>query len=382
MGDCVSREENDIILTAPLSDEENTTKTPPPPELRSKQISRFLGKAQNDPDIGKYFTRLNSYKIEELSLRICVMFNYAFKYQTITPFEDVLKMHTTMGISEEDAEIFLDLLREECFHMEARETAVQKRIFKRMKLFIVYGGGHKVRLSIGGKVVWGTLGNVKHFYPLVRRNSILKRQFDGVSPSQMEGMTEMLDKLLSTPNVIDGTLVELGLRHKHLFISGIEFDTFIMLWLREYQKDVHFVTRAMPIIDRLRSHFVMAHERKILDLCHMLKISRVLSSWIKNFKECKMRSLCAATLKYLDTAHKDTSNQSHLDLSALLHQDLQMTEDEFLEFQRIYGLIIHNEKNSAALTELVQKKSCIKYVQNSAPTTIVPINEVHPLRHK
>jgi len=355
MGDCLSGEERGDIRIVPVSDEENPSKKTPSPELRCEQISRFLGKAQNDPDIGKYFTRLNSYKIEELSLRICVMLNYAFKYQTITPFEDVLKMHTTMGISEEDAEIFLDLLREECFQMGTRETAVQKRIFKRMKLFIVHGGGNKVRLSIGGKVVWGSLGKVKHFLPLVRRNSILKRQFDDVSPSQMERMTEMLDNLLSTPNVGSRTLLQLGEQHKHLFISGIEFDTFIMLWIREYQKDVHFVTRAMPIIDRLRSHFVMAHERKVLDLCHMLKVSWVLSSWIKNFKECKMRSLCAATLKYLETAQKDTSTQSHLDLSALLHRDLQMTKEEFLEFQRIYGLIIHNEKNSAALTELVKK---------------------------
>jgi len=355
MGECLSSEEKDIIPIAPVSDEENPQKKTPPPELSSEQISRFLGRAQKDPDIGKYFSKLNSYKIEELSLRICVMFNYAFKYQTITPFEDVLKMHTTMGISEEDAEIFLDLLRDECFQMGTRETAVQKRIFKRMKLFIVYGGGHKVRLSIGGKVVWGTLGNVKHFCPLVRRNSILKRQFHDVSPSQMERMTEMLDILLSKSNVNNGTLIELGVKHKHLFISGIEFDTFIMLWLREHQKDVHFVTRAMPIIDRLRNHFVMAHERKILDLCHMLKVSWILSSWIKNFKERKMRSLCAATLKYLDTAQEDTSNHSHLDLSAILHRDLQMTEDEFLEFQRIYGLINNNEQNSAALTELLKK---------------------------
>jgi len=357
MGDCLSSDEENFIHITPAVDEENSLKKIPPPELRSEQISRFLGKAQNDPDIGKYFTSLNSYKIEELSLRICVMLNYAFKNQTITPFEDVLKMHTTMGISDEDAEIFLDLLREECFHMETRETAVQKRMFKRIKAFIVQGGGSNVRLSIGGKVVWGSLGKVKHFFPLVQRNSILKRQFEDVNPGQMERMIEMIENLLSKPNIKKRTLLELGKRHKHRFISGIEFDTFIMLWIREHQKDVLFVTRAMPIIDQLRSHFVMAHERKVLDLCHMLKVSWVLSSWIKvkNFKEFKMRSLCAATLKYLETAQKDTSKQSHLDLTALLHRDLQMTEDEFLEFKRIYGLICHNEQNSAALAELLKK---------------------------
>jgi len=355
MGDCLSSEDRNIIHITPEFDEKDSSKKTPPPELRCEQISRCLGRAQNDPDIGKYFSKLNSYKIEELSLRICVMLNYAFKNQTITPFEDVLKMHTTMGITDEDAEIFLDLLREECFHMETRETAVQKRIFKRMKSFIVEGGGNNVRLSIGGKVVWGSLGKVKHFFSLVRRNSILKRQFEDVTPGQMERMTDMLDDLLSTPNVKNGTLLGLGKRHKHLLISGIEFDTFIMLWIREHQKDVHFVTRAMPIIDQLRSHFVMAHEMKVLDFCHMLKVSSVLSPWIKNFKDCKIRSLCASTLKYLETAQEDTSKQSHLDLTAFLYRDLQMTKGQFLEFKRIYGLISLNEQNSAALTKLLKK---------------------------
>ena len=115
------------------------------------------------------------------------------------------------------------------------------------------------------QVVWETLGKIKHFLPLVRRNPILIRQFDDVSEAQMERMIVMLNNMLSTPNVKNGTLVELGMRHKHLFISGVEFDTFIVLWIREHQKDVHFVTRALPIIDQLRIHFVMADERKVLE---------------------------------------------------------------------------------------------------------------------
>jgi len=354
MGDCHSSDAKEIILIDPLYDGENCSKAPPR-ELQCEQISRFLVKAQNDADIRKYFAKFNSYKIEELSLRICVMLNYAFKHQTITPFEDVLHMHTTMGISEEDAEVFIDLLREECIHVQSRETAAQKRILKRMKLLIVHGVINKVCLSIGSKVVWGTLGKVEHFLPLVRRNPILKCQFDYVSEAQMERMIEMLNTMLSTPNVKNGILVELGIDINHIFISRVEFDTFIMLWIREHQKDVHFVTRALPIIDQLRSHFVMADERKVLDLCHMLKVSRVLCSWAKKLKECKMRSLCAGTLKYLETAQKDTAEQSHLDLTALLYRDLQMTKDEFIEFQKIYCLISINVENSAALAELVKK---------------------------
>jgi len=351
MGDCFSHDEKDIIGVSHFSDVENCSRTPP--RLRSEQILRFLKSAQIDPVIGKYFRNLNDFKIEELSERICAMLNYAFKCQTITSFEDVLKMHTTMGISEMDVEVFLDLLREECFHMQSRETAVQKRIFKRMKLFIVHGVKNKVRLSIGGKVVWGSLGKVKHFFPLVQRNRILKRFFVNVSESQMDHMIGVLDNLLSAPCVKQETLVDLGETHNHLYISGVEFDKFIMLWIREHQKDVHFLTRAMPTIDKLRNHFVMADERKVLDFCHMLKISRVLSSRFQGFTEHKMRSLCAATYKYLETAKKDIYNRQHLDLADLL---LQMTDGEIIEFQKICALINQKTQNSAALSK------CLKIV--------------------
>jgi len=290
MGDCLSCDEREIIPRDPDYDEENSSRASPR-ELQCEEIRRFLVKAQDDADIGKYFSKLNSYKIEELSSRICVMLNYAFKHQTLTPFEDVLHMHTTMGITEKDVEVFIDLLRDECFHIHARETSAQRKIFKRMKLLIVHGVRNKVRLSIGGQVVWGTLGKVKHFLPLVRRNPILKCQFVNVSEAQMDRMTEMLNNLLSTPNVKNETLVELGMRHKYLFISGVEFDTFIKLWVREHQKDVLFVTKAMPIIDQLRSHFVMTDERRVLDLCHIIKVSRVLGSWARKLEEREVRLL-------------------------------------------------------------------------------------------
>jgi len=77
MGDCLSSDAKEIIRIDPIYDEDNCSKAPPR-ELLCEQISRFLVMAQNDADIGKYFNKLNSYKIEELSLRICVMLNYAF----------------------------------------------------------------------------------------------------------------------------------------------------------------------------------------------------------------------------------------------------------------------------------------------------------------
>jgi len=147
--------------------------------------------------------------------------------------------------------------------------------------------------------------------------------------------------------------------HISVFISlvlNVEFDEIIMLWIREHQKDVHFVTRAKPTIDKLRNHFVMADERKVLDFRHMLKVSRLLSSRFQGFKEHKISSLCAC----LVTAREDSSTRPHMDLADLLHQHLQMSDKEIIEFKKIYGLINPKEQNSAALAERLKTKIAAK----------------------
>jgi len=85
-------------------------------EDRSYQdTTRFIRAAMSNKDIGGRFKACTDYRISHLSKRISVMLNYAFKYDTITPFVDVLKIHTTMGITEEEVNSFIDLLLETCY---------------------------------------------------------------------------------------------------------------------------------------------------------------------------------------------------------------------------------------------------------------------------
>ena len=53
------------------------------------------------------------------------MLNYAFKYNTITPFVDVLRLHSTMGIKEEEVDAFHKLLLKECYPNQAEWLPIQ-----------------------------------------------------------------------------------------------------------------------------------------------------------------------------------------------------------------------------------------------------------------
>jgi len=80
-----------------------------------QDTARFIRAAMSNRDIGGRFKGFTDCRISDLSKRISVMLNYAFKYDTITPFVDVLKIHTTMGITEEEVNSFMDLLLETCY---------------------------------------------------------------------------------------------------------------------------------------------------------------------------------------------------------------------------------------------------------------------------
>ena len=84
-------------------------------ELTYERTAQFLRAAARNPVIGGHFEHFADSRISDVSKRISVMLNYAFKYGTTGPFMDVLRIHTTMGLTEKDCDAFQDLLLKECY---------------------------------------------------------------------------------------------------------------------------------------------------------------------------------------------------------------------------------------------------------------------------
>jgi len=213
---------------------------------------------------------------------------------------------------------------------------VQEKILKNIKQFIIRGPGDTVRISMEK---WGTLTEVPHFYRLIKSHFLLKDLFQQFTHNQMNNMVNMMSRYVKLP-ADEETLKEFGSLHCQLYISTIEYETFIVLWLKEFQKNVHYVTRAMPIINKLKRFFVMENETEVLDICHRLQVNHVLGKLFRKFKEHKLRSLVAKTISV--SQYRD---QQKLKNVAVIYQNLKLSDEEFFELSKIFNVACPDIKN-------------------------------------
>lgn len=154
----------------------------------------------------------------------------------------------------------------------------------------------------------------------------------------MDAMVRMIGRVVNPSTKVE-LLKEMGEKHSHLCISTTEYETFILLWLKEFQKDVLFVSRAMPIIDKLKGFVVMKHERKVLDICHMIMVNRVLGTRYRKYKERKLRSLIATTIRA--SQHRDLDKLKKV---AMMFQT-NTNDKELFELSNIFRSVCPDFKN-------------------------------------
>merc|ERR1719295_1215782 len=131
-------------------------------------------------------------------------------------------------------------------------------------------------------------------------------------------MVNMMSRVVK-PSADEETLKEMGAIHCPLYISTIEYETIIVLWLKELQKNVHFVTGAMPIINQLKGFMVMENETEVLDICHKLQVNHILGKWSRKYKEHELRSLVAKTISV-----SQYHDQQKLKNIAVIYQNLKL----------------------------------------------------------
>jgi len=198
------------------------------------------------------------------------------------------------------------------------------------------GPGNTVRISMEK---WGSLTEVPHFYRLIKSHFLLKDLFQEFTHNQMDHMVNMMSRVVK-PSADEETLKEMGAIHCQLYISTIEYETFIILWLKEFQKNVHFVTGAMPIINKLKEFLVMENETEVLDICHKLWVNHILGGRFRKYKEHKLRSLVAKTISV--SQYRD---QQKLKNVAVMYQNLKLNDEELFELSKIFNVACPDIKN-------------------------------------
>jgi len=205
---------------------------------------------------------------------------------------------------------------------------VQEKILKGFKQFVIVGPGNIVRISMEE---WGTLTEVPHFYRIMKSHFLLKDLFQEFTHNQMDNMINMISRKLK-PGTDEEALKEIGAIHSHLCISTIEYETIIVLWLKELQKNVHFVTGAMPIINQLKGFMVMENETEVLDICHKLQVNHVLGGRFRKYKEHDLRSLVAKIVSA--SQYRDHQNLKFIAVC----ENLKVNDEEFFELSQIFNI--------------------------------------------
>jgi len=154
----------------------------------------------------------------------------------------------------------------------------------------------------------------------------------------MDNMLNMICRIVK-PSTNKETLKEMRAIHSRLYISSIEFETFIVLWLKEFQKNVHFVTGAMPIINKLKGFVVMENETEVLDICHQLQVNHVLGGQFRKYKEHELRSLVAEIVSL--SQYRDQQEQKFVAVC----QNLKVNDEELFEFSKIFDIVCPDMKN-------------------------------------
>jgi len=82
--------------------------------LKQKDVEQFLNKAMKHEILSKRFKTLDKKRKSYLARHMCVALNYSFKYDRVSFFKELIKIHRTMGITKEELGAFNVLFIKEC----------------------------------------------------------------------------------------------------------------------------------------------------------------------------------------------------------------------------------------------------------------------------
>jgi len=111
----------------------------PPYTLKKEVVERFLNEVMKHPILSKRFKTLDKKKKSYLARHICVALNYSFKYDRVTSFKELIKIHRMMAITKEEVDAFNELCINKCFSRRLPELSVQRRVLGRVGKLIVEG---------------------------------------------------------------------------------------------------------------------------------------------------------------------------------------------------------------------------------------------------
>jgi len=313
MGACAGSDKNQSVVQIRRTLTETGVNNVP--ELQVEKVWTFLKKCKCDPVIGLRFKNVGRSRMEEMAKRISTMLDYAFKNDTIYPFEDLLKMHSMMAISKKELDTFCDLFLEEC--VVTGSTSVQVKILNRIKVFIMHR--HKRMVNEA---------NVIDFHQSLRTHPILKDRFMNMTPNRLDQITEKFISILNS-DPCENDLIEMARVHKHLHISEVEYDEYVTLLNDKLVLDV------TPILEMVKPHIVSKNGNTVMRLVHSMKANPILKKRFQKMQIWKLREMLWVVLELT----KKLQWFDQIEQFSALHRHLKISAEEFDEFEKEISMV-------------------------------------------
>jgi len=117
---------------------------PPVNTLKQEDVEQFLNIAMKHEVLSKRFKTLDKKRKNYLARHMCVALNYSFKYDRVSSFKELMKIHRMMAITKEEVDAFNDLFITVCFSKTLPELSVQRRVLVRVGKLIVEGYSNEI----------------------------------------------------------------------------------------------------------------------------------------------------------------------------------------------------------------------------------------------
>jgi len=278
--------------------------------------------------LSKRFKTLDKKRKSYLARHMCVALNYSFKYDRVSSFKELMKIHRMMAITKEEVDAFNDLFIKECLSKTLPELSVQRRVLERVGKLIVEGYSNEIESE-----------EVLFFYRALKKSNLIAPKFEDANLKHIHQILTEIRNLLK-PGTKNERFAALS-KYQSLNITGPQFDEFTKLYLQMHDSKVDFIERVKPIIKKIRGYVVNDKADDMKMLYHEIMANPLLGQHLRTMLFESLTKMVNTIFEFV----QDPKYVDRMDEIVDFHRDLGLSVEEVDEFESLFLQMSIDEAN-------------------------------------
>jgi len=259
---------------------------------------------------------------------MCVALNYSFKYDRVSSFKELMKIHRMMAITKEEVDAFNFLFIKECFAKTVPELSVQRRVLERVGKLIVEGNSNEIESE-----------EVLFFYRALRKSNIVGPKFEDANLKHIHQILTEIRSLLK-PGTKNERFAALS-KYQSYNITGPQFDECTKLYLQMHDSKVDFMERVKPIIKKIRGYMVNDNADDMKTFYHEIRMNPLLGEHLRTMLFESLIKMVNTIVEFV----QDPKYVDRMDEIVDFHRDLGLSVEEVDEFESLFLQMSIDEAN-------------------------------------